>query len=185
MKHPLSVMIWGCIFRKGVGTIQVLEENRPIHSSRYIKEVQMRLSAPDLFGAIVATSHFSGMEHHATQVVSISDGSSNTMSNCWLGPETVHTSTLLRICGHDWRVWWCRSYRATRPALLKQSSARGSELLLLPSWRKLWTRCLELEGVRLSSIQGAIERHSRLSCKQCLRTWHSSHIYMSLYNWWT
>ena len=84
MKHPLSVMIWGCIFRKGVGTIQVLEEN--IHSSRYIKEVQwepkMRLSARDLFGAIVATSHFSGMEHHATQLVSISDGSSNTMSNC-------------------------------------------------------------------------------------------------------
>ena len=101
MKHPLSVMIWGCIFRKGVGTIQVLEENRPIHSSRYIKEVQMRLSAPDLFGAIVATSHFSGMEHHATQLVSISDGSSNTMSNCLLGLETVHTSTLLRICGHD------------------------------------------------------------------------------------
>jgi len=92
--------------------------------------------------------------------------SSKTMSSCLLGLETVQTSTLLRICGHDWRGWWCRSDRATRPASLKQSSARGSELLLLLNCRKLWTRCLELEGVRLSSkpraIQRAVERYSRL-----------------------
>ena len=37
MKHPLSVMIWGCMSRKGVGRIQVLEGN--INACRYIKEV--------------------------------------------------------------------------------------------------------------------------------------------------
>jgi len=37
MKHPLSVMIRGCMSRKGVGRIQVLEGN--INGSRYIKEV--------------------------------------------------------------------------------------------------------------------------------------------------
>ena len=52
MKHPLSVMVWGCMSRKGVGRIQVLEGN--INATRYIKEVlepKMLPSARDLFGA--------------------------------------------------------------------------------------------------------------------------------------
>jgi len=52
MKHPLSVMIWGSMSRKGVGMIQVLEGN--INACRYIKEVlepKMLPSARDLFGA--------------------------------------------------------------------------------------------------------------------------------------
>ena len=51
MKHPLSIMIWGCMSRKAVGRIQVLEGN--VNASRYMKEVlvpKMLPSARDLFG---------------------------------------------------------------------------------------------------------------------------------------
>jgi len=51
MKHPLSVMIWDCMSRKGVGRIQVLEGT--VNASRYIKEVlepKMLPSTRDLFG---------------------------------------------------------------------------------------------------------------------------------------
>jgi len=80
-------------------------------------------SRPMICLVLVVTSYFSRMEHHATQLLmSVPDGSSNTMSSCLLGVETVQISTVLTICGCD---------QPTRPALLKQSSARRSELLLL------------------------------------------------------
>jgi len=116
MKHPLRVMIWGCISRKGVDRIQVLEGNiNPAGTSKKYWS-QRCCPLPVICLVLVTTSYFSRMEHHATQLVSVPDGSSNTMSSCLLGLETVQTSTLLRICGHDWRGWWCRSDRATRPA---------------------------------------------------------------------
>lgn len=51
MKHPLSIMIWGCMSRKAVGRIQVLDGI--VNASRYMKEVlepKMLPSAHDLFG---------------------------------------------------------------------------------------------------------------------------------------
>ena len=51
MKHPMSVMIWGCMSASGVGRIQVMKGN--INASRYICEIlepKLLHSARDLFG---------------------------------------------------------------------------------------------------------------------------------------
>ena len=55
--------------------------------------------------------------------------------------------------------------RATRPGLSRQSSARGFELLLLLSWRNLWTQCPE--GPRLPYYSKAFDtiNHSILFSK--------------------
>jgi len=52
MKHPLSIMVWGCMSRDGVGRLQVL--NGTVNADKYIKEVlQCKLvaSARDIFGS--------------------------------------------------------------------------------------------------------------------------------------
>jgi len=52
MKHPLSVMIWGCMCMNGVGRIQVVDGT--INANKYMSEILQpkRLpSARDLFGA--------------------------------------------------------------------------------------------------------------------------------------
>ena len=101
MRHPISVMIWVCMSRK-VGRIQVLNANINTGTSKnYWSQRCCPRPRPVICLVLVATSYFSRMEHHATQFVSVPDGSSNTMSSCLLGLETVQTSTLLRICGHD------------------------------------------------------------------------------------
>ena len=52
MKHPLSVMVWGCMSRRKVGRLQVLEGN--ITATRYVSEVlkpKMLPSVSDMFGS--------------------------------------------------------------------------------------------------------------------------------------
>jgi len=51
MKHPLSVMVWGCMARSSVGRLQVLEGN--LNADKYIKEVlqtKLLTSARTIFG---------------------------------------------------------------------------------------------------------------------------------------
>lgn len=51
VKHPLSVMIWGCMSRSSVGRLQVL--NGVVNADRYINEVlqeKLLQSARDMFG---------------------------------------------------------------------------------------------------------------------------------------
>ena len=52
MKHPVSVMVWGCMSRTRVGRLQVLEGN--VNADKYIRDVlecKLLPSARDLFGA--------------------------------------------------------------------------------------------------------------------------------------
>ena len=51
MKHPLSVMVWGCMSRDSVGRLQVLSGT--VNADKYIKEVlepKLLPSARDIFG---------------------------------------------------------------------------------------------------------------------------------------
>ena len=51
MKHPLSIMVWGCMSRSSVGRIQVV--NGILNAERYIKEIlepKVLSSAKDMFG---------------------------------------------------------------------------------------------------------------------------------------
>jgi len=51
MKHPLSVMVWGCMATRSVGRLQVLDGT--VNADRYIKEVlqtKLLASARDIFG---------------------------------------------------------------------------------------------------------------------------------------
>lgn len=53
IKHPLSIMIWGCMSRKAVGRIQVIDGT--LNASRYIKEIlepKLLSSACDMFGQV-------------------------------------------------------------------------------------------------------------------------------------
>lgn len=51
MKHPLSIMVWGCMSRDHVGRLQVLEGT--VNADKYIKDVlqtKVLTSAGDIFG---------------------------------------------------------------------------------------------------------------------------------------
>ena len=51
MKHPLNIMVWGCMSRMKVGRLQVLDGT--VNADRYIKEVlepKLLFSARDIFG---------------------------------------------------------------------------------------------------------------------------------------
>lgn len=51
IKHPLSIMLWGCMARDSVGRIQVLEGT--VNADKYLKEVlqaKVLQSAQDIFG---------------------------------------------------------------------------------------------------------------------------------------
>ena len=51
MKHPLSIMVWGCMSRNSVGRLQVL--NGTVNADKYIEEVlepKLLPSARDIFG---------------------------------------------------------------------------------------------------------------------------------------
>lgn len=51
MKHPLSIMVWGCMSRDAVGRLQVLEGT--VNADKYIKDVletKLLPSARDIFG---------------------------------------------------------------------------------------------------------------------------------------
>jgi len=52
MKHPLSIMVWGCMSQDGVGCLQVL--NGMVNAEKYVKDViqsKLLASARDIFGA--------------------------------------------------------------------------------------------------------------------------------------
>lgn len=51
MKHPLSIMLWSCMSRSGVGRIHIVEGT--LNAERYIKDIlepKLLTSARDLFG---------------------------------------------------------------------------------------------------------------------------------------
>jgi len=52
MKHPLSIKVWGCMCRDGVGRLQVL--NGMVNAEKYVKDVlqsKLLASARDILGA--------------------------------------------------------------------------------------------------------------------------------------
>jgi len=90
MKHPLSVMVWGCRTPCGVERIQVLSGN--VNASKYISEVletKMLPSARDLFGTDNYLFQQHGAPCHTARVCM--QCLLGIMSNYCHGQETVRT----------------------------------------------------------------------------------------------
>ena len=55
MKHPTSVMVWGCMSRSAVGRLHVIQGT--VNAEKYITEIlekKVLQSAKDMFGQAVA-----------------------------------------------------------------------------------------------------------------------------------
>lgn len=101
MKHPLSIMVWGCMSRDSVGRLQVL--NGTVNADKYIQEVLEPRSCLQPETYLVTGSHLSSsrMVLHATLPRNALHGARRTRWSCWIGQVIALTSIQLRICGRD------------------------------------------------------------------------------------